>query len=117
MNQQRSRTLQETTTSLAPADALVAAKHFFARQLNIYAAFVEQESATHLALRGQGGEEIIIGVRPVPGGTAVTGSTYLFDMQVQRFFSTLPPAPEAPAAPVDGAPADDDAGASTAVAS
>ena len=33
------------------------------------------------------------------GGTAVTGSPYLFDMQVQRFFATLPPAPEAPAVP------------------
>ena len=25
------------------------------------------------------------------GATLVTGSTYLFDMQVARFFSTLPP--------------------------
>lgn len=94
MNQQRSRTLQEATTSLAPADVLAAAKYFFARQNTIYAAFVEQESATHVSLRGQGGEEVVFGVRPVAGGTAVTGSTYMFDMQVQRFFSTLPAAPE-----------------------
>ena len=115
MNQQLSRTMQEATTSLAPADVLVAAKGFFARQLNIYAAFVEQESATHVALRGQGGEEVVIGVRPIAGGTAVTGSTYMFDMQVQRFFATLPPAPEpAPepgAAASSAAPPDAPAGA------
>ena len=115
MNQQLSRTLQETTTSLAPADVLVAAKTFFARQNTIYAAFVEQESATHVSLRGQGGEEVVVGVRPVAGGTAVTGSTYMFDMQVQRFFATLPRAPEpvgepdaepeAPAPDEDGTPA------------
>lgn len=115
MNQQSSRTLMEATTSLAPADVLVAAKSFFARRNTIYAAFVEQESATHVSLRGQGGEEIVIGVRPIAGGTAVTGSTYMFDMQVQRFFATLPPAPEpvaepdaepeAPAPDEDGTPA------------
>jgi hypothetical protein len=26
------------------------------------------------------------------GGTQVTGSTYLFDMQLARFLTTLPPA-------------------------
>lgn len=108
MNQQSSRTLMETTTSLAPADVLAAAKGFFARNLHIYAAFIEQESATHVSLRGQGGEEIVIGVRPAPGGTAVTGSTYMFDMQVQRFFSTLPAAPEPAPEPE---PASTDAGA------
>ncbi len=105
MNQQSSRTLMEATTSLAPADVLAAAKHFFALHIHIYAAFVEQESPTHVSLRGQGGEEIVIGVRPIPGGTAVTGSTYIFDMQVQRFFATLPPAPEQ--APEPEAPAPD----------
>ena len=104
MNQQLSRTLQEATTSLAPADVLVAAKSFFARRNSIYAAFVEQESATHVSLRGQGGEEIVVGVRPIPGGTAVTGSTYMFDMQVQRFFATLPPAPEQAPEPDPTAP-------------
>ena len=91
---QTTRTLQETVTTLAPADALRAAKDFFARQNGIYAAFPEQESAGHLTMRGQGGEEIIIGVTPVAGGTRVTGSTYLFDQQIARFFATLPtPAP------------------------
>ena len=95
MNYQSDRTLQETTTSLAPADVLTAAKEFFSRNASIYSAFVEKESDTHVAMRGQGGEELIIGVRPAAGGTAVTGSTYLFDQQLMRFFATLPPAPPA----------------------
>jgi hypothetical protein len=95
MNQQISRTLQETRTSLAPDAVLAAARYFFSRRPNIYAAFIEQEGPTHVTLRGQGGEEIVIGVRTVDGVTAVTGSTYLFDQQLMRFFATLPPAPPA----------------------
>ena len=90
---QRDRTLQETATTLTPAQTLSAAKTFFSRQNGIYAAFPEQESATHLSLRGQGGEEIVIGVVAAAGSTRVSGSTYLFDQQVARFFATLPPAP------------------------
>lgn len=86
---QTTRTLQETVTTLTPTETLAAAKQFFARQNGIYSAFPEQESAGHLSLRGQGGEEVIIGVTPVDGGTRVTGSTYLFDQQVARFFATL----------------------------
>ena len=44
-----------------------------------------------MTLRGQGGEEVVIATSPVPGGTLVTGSSYLFDMQIARFFATLPP--------------------------
>ena len=88
------RTLQETKTSLAVSDVLTAAKEFFAHRSSIYSAFVEQESATHLALRGQGGEEIVIAASPLPNGSDVTGSSYMFDAQVSRFFSTLPPASE-----------------------
>ena len=98
MNYQRDRTLLETTTSLAPADVLSAAKYFFSRRASIYSAFAEKESDTHVALRGQGGEELIIGVRPAPGGTAVTGSSYLFDQQIGRFFASLPPTPPEPPA-------------------
>lgn len=108
MNQQSGRTLLETRTTLAPAEVLSAAKQYFARRHGIYAAFLEQESPTHVALRGQGGEELLIGVRLLDGATAVTGSTYLFDQQITRFFATLPPAPaETAAAPTDEqAPAD-----------
>jgi len=89
----RNRTLQETTTSHSSAEVLKAAKDFFARQTGIYAAFPEQESKSHVTLRGQGGEEVVIGVVPGSGGTRVTGSTYLFDQQVARFFATLAPVP------------------------
>lgn len=90
---QTSRTLQQTHTSLAAHDVLAAAKHFFTRRNNIYAAFLEQEGPTHLTFRGQGGEELVIGVAPSNGGTLVTGSTYMFDQQIARFFSTLPASP------------------------
>lgn len=85
--------MQETMTTLSPADVLSQAKNFFARRANIYAAFLDKEGPTFVALRGQGGEEVIIGVRELEGGTQVTGSTYIFDQQVARFFSTLPPFP------------------------
>lgn len=92
---QRERVLQETTTKVSPAEVLQSAKEFFARQTGIYAAFPEQESSTHVSLRGQGGEEVVIAALPGSGGTRVTGSTYLFDQQVARFLSTLAPVPEA----------------------
>ena len=95
LNNQQSRTMQETRTTLAPAEVLERAKRFFMRRNNIYSAFLEQEAPTHLGFRGQGGEELLIGVDSVDGVTRVTGSTYLFDMQVSRFFATLPPAPMA----------------------
>ena len=90
---QQDRTVQETVTTLSPEEVLSQAKNFFARRANIYAAFLDMEGPTFVSLRGQGGEEVVIGVRPTDGGTAVTGSTYIFDQQVARFFSTLPPFP------------------------
>ncbi len=86
--------MQETRTSLPPADVLATAKRFFVRRNSIYAAFIEQNGPNHISLRGQGGEEIVIAVREVDGATHVTASSYLFDAQISRFFSTLPPAPE-----------------------
>jgi hypothetical protein len=112
MYPQQRRTLQHTITSLAPADVLVAAKAFFARRHGIYAAFPEKEGPTFVSLRGQGGEEIVVGVATVDTGTQVTGSSYLFDQQVARFFATLPPFPteDASSGPDDeGNAVDDDA--------
>ena len=96
MNIQEDRTLQEARTSLSVPDVLTAAKRFFARSNRLYAAFVEKEGPTFVSLRGQGGEEVIVGAVPAAdgNGTRVTGSTYLFDQQVARFFATLPPASE-----------------------
>jgi hypothetical protein len=93
MNIQQDRTLQETTTSLSVPDVIGAAKLFFARRNSLYAAFAEREGPSFVSLRGQGGEEVLIGAVPAREGTGtrVTGSTYLFDQQVARFFATLPP--------------------------
>lgn len=88
----------EYTTSLSPDEALRRAKTFFTTRVPATGAFVEDESAGHMVLRGQGGEEIVIAVSPAPGGTAVRASTLLFDQQVKRFLSTLP----APSALVRG---------------
>ena len=89
MNQTQ-RTLQEFKTTAPATEVLERAKRFFARHVSIYAAFLENESATHVAFRGQGGEELIIAAHEENGYTLVTGSTYIFDMQVARFFTTLP---------------------------
>ena len=84
------RTLQEFQTTLAPNEVLTRAKGFFSMRTPLYAAFLDKEGPTFCSFRGQGGEEVVIGVTPSNGGTRVTGSTYLFDMQLARFFSTLP---------------------------
>lgn len=94
-NQQRSRTLQQVRTTLAPADVLAAAKEFFSRRSGIYSAFPEQAGPTYITLRGLGGEEIAIGVAAAGGDTLVSASSYMFDQQVARFLSSLPPAAEA----------------------
>jgi hypothetical protein len=85
-----SKTLQEFTTAL-PADEVIArAKVFFARRPSIYASFLDKEGPGYATFRGQGGEEIAIAATSANGATKVTGSTYLFDQQVSRFFETLP---------------------------
>lgn len=90
-NNQRNRTMQQAQTTLGAAAVLSTAKEFFGSRTGIYTAFLEKEGPTFVALRGQGGEEIVIGVAETPAGTSVTGSSYLFDQQVARFLSTLPP--------------------------
>ncbi len=91
--------IHETRTSRPPADVLAAAKAFFARRNPVYAAFVEKEGESHVTFRGQGGEELVIAVESAAGGTSVRGSTYLFDQQLLRFFSTLEPVADASAVP------------------
>lgn len=93
-------TQQDMQTSLDGASVLEAATDFFTTRNGIYAAYPEKGGPTYIALRGMGNEEVVIGVAPLPNGTRVTGSSYLFDQQIARFFSTLPayvappPAPE-----------------------
>lgn len=91
-HQQSSRQLQDTLTSMSVAEVLSAAAQFFANRSGVYTAFVEKQGPTHIALRGQGGEEIVIGARATDAGTAVSGSSYLFDQQIARFLESLPPA-------------------------
>jgi len=90
MNQSQ-RTLQEYSTTLTPDEVVSEAKQFFTRRSSLYATFLDLEGPTHVTFRGQGGEEIVIAAVAQDGMTRVTGSTYLFDMQVARFFTTLPP--------------------------
>jgi hypothetical protein len=82
--------MQEYRTSLAPDEVLARAKRFFAERAPLYATFLDKEGPTFCSFRGQGGEEIVIGVAVQDGATRVTGSSYLFDMQVARFFTILP---------------------------
>ena len=89
------RTLQEYTTSLAPQDVIERAKKFFAQRNSLYASFLEKEGPGWATFRGQGTEEIAIAATAKEGATLVTGSAYLFDMQVSRFFASLPPADRA----------------------
>ena len=90
MHQQSSRQLQVVLTSLATNEVLDAAVRFFSRGGGVYSAFLETRGPSHVVLRGQGGEEIAIGAQGVPGGTSVSGSSYLFDQQVCRFLDSLP---------------------------
>jgi len=88
---QSQRTLQEYRSTLPPAEVMVEAKKFFSRRNSLYATFIEKEGPGYATFRGQGGEEVVIAAVERDGSTLVTGSTYLFDMQVARFFTTLPP--------------------------
>ncbi len=104
------RTQQETSTSLDGAAVLAAATEFFAQRNGVYAAFPEKSGPTYVALRGQGGEEVVFGVAAIPGGTRVTGSSYLFDQQIARFLAGLPihvapaPAPATEMIPASATP-------------
>jgi hypothetical protein len=90
----QTRTLQEFRTALSPDEVLARARQFFVERNTLYAAFPEKEGPGFLTLRGQGGEEIALAAVAVDGGSLVTGSSYMFDAQIGRFFSTLPPLPE-----------------------
>lgn len=89
---QSGRTLQQQRTSLPAAEVLEAAREFFSRGSGIYAAFLEKQGPNWMSLRGQGGEEVVIAANEEAGGTAVTGSSYMFDAQVAAFLSSLPSA-------------------------
>ena len=83
-------TLQELLTPLGPDDVLARARKFFSQRNPLYSTFLDMEGPGFVTFRGQGGEEIVVAAAAKDGATLVTGSTYLFDMQVARFLSTLP---------------------------
>lgn len=94
MHHQTTRTVQDVRTTLAPEAVIDAATEFFARRNAIYTAFLEQSGPGWASYRGQGGEEIALAAQlATDGATRVSGSSYMFDAQVARFLSTLPPAP------------------------
>jgi hypothetical protein len=85
------RTVQETTTTLSADEVLARAKTFFSSRPSLYATFIDKEGPGFASFRGQGTEELVIAASADANGTTrVTGSSYLFDMQVSRFFATLP---------------------------
>lgn len=97
MHHQSSSTLQSARTTISPEAVLEAATNFFTRQNAIYTAFPEMSGPGWATYRGQGGEEIAVAAMPaVDGVTLVSASTYMFDQQVARFLSSLPPAPPLP---------------------
>lgn len=83
----------ETMTDLAPEAVIERAKAFFASRIPANSAFVERQSARHIVMRGQGGEEVVIAAVPAEDGAGarVRGSSLLFCSQLKRFLSTLPP--------------------------
>lgn len=91
MNQQSSRIYMKHRTAMPPGEVLAGAKRFFADNVEIYAVFFEKEGPNHLVMRGQGGEELVVAVEAIAGGTLVSGGTYMYDAQLQRFYASLPP--------------------------
>jgi len=85
-------TMQEYRTTLSPEEVKAQAKQFFSGRQGIYSAFLDMEGPNWASFRGQGGEEVVIAASPAEEATLVTGSSYLFDMQITRFFETLPAA-------------------------
>jgi hypothetical protein len=86
-------TVHECRTPLPAGDVLTRAKRFFSTRPSLYAAFLDKEGPGFCTFRGQGGEEIVIAAAADGTDTRVTGSSYLFDMQVARFIATLPAVP------------------------
>ncbi len=98
-HQQSNRQLQERLTALPVSDVIGEAARFFTRRGGVYSAFVEKQGPSHIVMRGQGGEELVIAARVTDAGTSVSGSSYLFDQQIARFLDSLPPAPPVAALP------------------
>lgn len=85
--------IHTTTVTIPPAEVLDRVASFFADRVPHAAAFVEKRGANFVALRGQGGEEVVVSAwqdGSAGGVTRVRGSTLFFDQALDRFLSTLP---------------------------
>lgn len=84
--------IHTTSVSLPPADVLARAQQFFSERVPNSAAFLEKRGPNFVALRGQGGEEVVLSAweDKEKGVTRVRASTLFFDQALDRFFSTLP---------------------------
>ena len=86
--------IHTTTVTIPPAEVLDRVIQFFAERVPHAAAFVEKRGANFVALRGQGGEEVVVSAWPdggqAAGVTRVRASTLFFDQALDRFLSTLP---------------------------
>lgn len=83
--------VHSTLVALPPEEVLARAKQFFAERLPNMAAFAEKEGPQFVALRGQGGEELVLHAwADGSGPTRVRASTLFFDQGLDRFLSTLP---------------------------
>ena len=83
-------TMQEYVTTLPPDEVLTRARTFFATRNPLYAAFSDKQGPGWASFRGQGGEELVVAAVAIAGGSRVTGSSYMFTMQLRRFLTTLP---------------------------
>ena len=87
------QTLQESTTS-ASAGGRARARQSVLRQSAVALRDIHRQTGSR-ASAPSAARAVRKSSSPSPtspaGGTRVTGSSYLFDMQVARFFSTLPP--------------------------
>lgn len=85
--------IQEVETELSPQEVLESARSFFTLQFSPYAAFVEDESDSHLRLSTEAGE-VVIGTGVREGRTVVRASSSRLHHEVSQFLVTLAPPEE-----------------------
>lgn len=85
--------IQEVETDLSPRDVIEKARSFFTLQFSPYAAFVQDESDSHIVLSTEAGE-VTIGVGDREGRRVVRASSSRLHHEVSQFLVTLEPAEE-----------------------
>ncbi len=85
--------IQEVVTELSPAEVVERAREFFTTRLTPYAAFVADESESHIRFEVEAGE-LTIGTGERDGRTLVRGSTSRLHHELSQFLTTLAPPEE-----------------------